>query len=144
MIQGMDEILATTSASPSQPETSPVTSVSSSAAAVPRSSFSHSIKQQIEPVIKAHKLHRLVCNPSIAPRFLNEENQESDQVNEAYSNWKTQYQFLLTWLQLSLSTPIPTLMIGCVHHFILMSYGTRFIRSFKIRLKLNQQWLENT
>jgi len=52
-------------------------------------------KQQVEPIIKAHKLHRFVVNPAIPFRFLSEEDRNTGLVNPAYEEWEVQDQILL-------------------------------------------------
>nr|KYP41063.1 hypothetical protein KK1_037586 [Cajanus cajan] len=46
--------------------------------------------QQIEPVIKGHKLHSFLVNPTILLRFLSEEHQSTGSVNPAYQSWEQQ------------------------------------------------------
>jgi len=44
-------------------------------------------QQQVEPVIKAHKLQRFVVNPVIPVRFLTEDDRAAGSENPAYSTW---------------------------------------------------------
>ena len=74
-------------------------------------------KQQIEPVIKSHKLQRFVVNPSIPQRYLTDEDRIANKVNPAYEAWEVQYQTLLTWLQSTLSKPILSRVIGSLHSY---------------------------
>jgi len=60
-------------------------------------------RQQVEPVIKSHKLQRFVMNPQIPMRFLTEADCEAGNENPAYSDWEQQDQILLLWLQSTLS-----------------------------------------
>jgi len=73
-------------------------------------------KQQVEPVIKAHQLHRyLVC--TIPLRYANEADQNFGTVNPVYTAWEIQDQMLLTWLQSILSSSILSCILGSVHSF---------------------------
>jgi len=45
-------------------------------------------KQQVEPVIKSHKLHQFVVNPQIPPSFLSNDDRDADRVNPAYDAWE--------------------------------------------------------
>jgi len=74
-------------------------------------------KQQVEPVIKAHRLHRYLVNPSIPLQFLSLADHELGIENPEYTTWETQDQLLLSWLQSSLSAPFLARMLGCNHAF---------------------------
>ena len=74
-------------------------------------------KQQVEPVIKAHKLQRFVANPQIPMRFLTESDCKVGNENPAYFDWEQEDQILLSWLQLTLSVSILSRIIGCVHSY---------------------------
>jgi len=80
-------------------------------------------KQQAEPVIKAHRLHRYVVNPQIPPQFLTPSDCHTTTENPDFSLWETQDQLLLSWLQSSLFVPFLTRVIGCTHVF---NFGRRF------------------
>lgn len=91
--------------------------------------FSHSIseklddknfllwRQQVEPVIKAHKLYHYVVCPTIPPRFLTDTDRDSGTVNSAYTAWEQQDQMLLSWLQSTLSSSILARVLGSVHSY---------------------------
>ena len=72
-------------------------------------------KQQIELVIKSHKLQRFVINPSIPQRYLTDEDRVANKVNPAYEAWEVQDQTLLTWLQSTLSKSVLSRVIGSIH-----------------------------
>lgn len=74
-------------------------------------------RQQVEPVIKAHRLHHYVVCPTIPPRFLTEADRDSGNVNSAYTAWEQQDQMLLSWLQSSLSSSILARVLGSVHSY---------------------------
>nr|KYP33545.1 hypothetical protein KK1_045598 [Cajanus cajan] len=74
-------------------------------------------RQQIEPVIKSHKLQRFVVNLQIPPWYLTDADRDSDIVNPAYETWEVQDQMLLTWLQSTLSKSILSHVIGSVHSY---------------------------
>lgn len=73
--------------------------------------------QQIEPVLRAHKLHRYCVAPQVPPRYIDEQHRIADIENPAYIEWELQDQLLLAWLQSSLSPPILAKVIGCRYSF---------------------------
>jgi len=56
-------------------------------------------------MIKSHKLHQFVVNPTILMQFLTENDRDVGIENLAYEIWE-QDRVLLTWLQLTLSKTI--------------------------------------
>lgn len=74
-------------------------------------------KQQIEPVIKAHRLHHFLVSPRIPPRFLTKDDRVLDHENPAYQVWEAQDQMLLSWLQTLLSTAIEARAVGSNYTF---------------------------
>lgn len=71
-------------------------------------------KQQIEPIIKGHQLHRFLVVPSIPSRYLSEVNRLTDTVNPEFTQWEGQDSLLLSWLQSSIAALILTCLIDCV------------------------------
>ena len=71
----------------------------------------------MEPVIKAHRLHRYVVNPQIPPQFLTPSDRDIVTENPNFSLWETQDQLLFSWLQSSLSVTFLTRVIGCTYSF---------------------------
>jgi len=53
-------------------------------------------KQQVEPTIKAHRLHRYVVTPQIPPQFLTPSDRDTTTENPDFSLWETQDQLLLS------------------------------------------------
>lgn len=106
--------------------------------------------QQVEPVIKAHHLHRFVASPTIPPRFLTNEDIASNNENPDFLDWEAQDQMLLSWLQTTLSTAIQARVVGCTHSFELwdkiyayfQKLGRTKIRQLRNELRSTQ--LENT
>lgn len=45
-------------------------------------------KQQVEGVIRGHKLQRFVINPTIPPRYLTTRDRDTNSVNPVYSEWE--------------------------------------------------------
>ena len=86
--------MATSNPSPSAPQSFP----NLIAEKLDDSNYLH-WKQQIEPVIKSHKLQLFVVNPSIHRRYLIDEDRIANKVNLTYEAWEVQEQTLLTWLQ---------------------------------------------
>ena len=74
-------------------------------------------RQQVQPVIKVHKLQRFVVNPVIPIQFLTEDDRAEGNENLAYSTWEQQDQVLLSWLQSTLSSSILSRLIGCEHSY---------------------------
>jgi len=74
-------------------------------------------KQQIEPIIKAHRLHRFVVNPNIPPEYTSLSNCDQGKENPDYTLWETQDQLLLSWLQSSLLASFLLRVLGCKHSF---------------------------
>ena len=63
-------------------------------------------RQQIDLVIKSHRLQCFVVNPVIPPQFLSDADREIGNENPAYEIWEQHDQILLAWLQLTLSKSI--------------------------------------
>ncbi|XP_020233181.1 uncharacterized protein LOC109813405 [Cajanus cajan] len=95
----------------------------------PSLTFSHTISekldtknyllwcQQVEPVIKGHRLHHFLVNPQIPPKFLSIFDRDANRISEAYLAWEQQDQLLLSWLQSSMSKDMLTRVIGCKSSF---------------------------
>lgn len=73
--------------------------------------------QQIEPVLRAHRLHRFCVSPKIPPKFLCDPNRLNNIENPVHAAWELQDQLLLSWLQASLSPSILPSVIGCRYTF---------------------------
>lgn len=71
--------------------------------------------QQVEPVLRADKLHRFCVSPQIPQQFLTDENRVANIENPAYQEWELQDQLLLAWIQASLSPSLLAKCIGCRH-----------------------------
>lgn len=63
-------------------------------------------RQQIDLVIKSHRLQCFVVNPVIPLQFLSDADREIGNENPAYEIWEQHDQILLAWLQLTLSKSI--------------------------------------
>lgn len=70
-------------------------------------------KQQVEPVLKAHRLHHYLNNSKIPPQFLSMSNRVVGIENPAYNAWELQDHLLLSWIQSSLSESFLTRVVGC-------------------------------
>lgn len=76
----------------------------------------YSWKQQVEGVIRSHKLQKFVQDPPQIPvKFLTEEDRIMENVNPEFSDWEQQDSFLFTWLLSTLSPSILPNVIQCVH-----------------------------
>ena len=104
--------MATSNASPSAPQSFP----NSIAEKLDESNYLY-WKQQIEPVIKLHKLQRFVVNPSIPQQYLTDQDRFTNKVNPEYEAWEVQDQTLLTWLQSTLSKSVLSRVIGSVRSY---------------------------
>ena len=74
-------------------------------------------RQQVEPVIKVHQLHRYLVCPNIPLRYASEADQDLGTVNPACTAWEIQDQMLLTWLQSSLCRSILSCILGSADVF---------------------------
>jgi histone deacetylase 1/2 len=75
--------------------------------------------QQVELVIKAHKLHPFLINPSIPIKYHIVDDADANYTTPAYEAWEQHEQILLVWLQSTVSREILTLIIGCKSSWIL-------------------------
>nr|KYP44418.1 Retrovirus-related Pol polyprotein from transposon TNT 1-94 [Cajanus cajan] len=73
--------------------------------------------QQVEPVIKGHRLHHFLVNPHIPQKFLTLADRDVGRISEPYLAWEQQDQLLLSWLQSSMSKDMLTRVIGCKTSF---------------------------
>jgi len=71
--------------------------------------------QQVEPVIKAHKLHHFLVNPSIPLKFKTVADSDANRISPEYEAWEQQDQLLLAWLQSTISRDMLRRVIGCKH-----------------------------
>jgi len=104
--------MATSNPSPSAPQSFP----NLIAEKLDDSNYLH-WKQQIEPVIKSHKLQQFVVNPSIPQRYLTDEDRVANKVNPTFEAWEVQDQTLLTWLQSTLSKSVLSRVISSIHSY---------------------------
>ncbi|KAI5399647.1 hypothetical protein KIW84_064829 [Lathyrus oleraceus] len=58
----------------------------------------HSRKQQIEGIIRTHKLRRFLVNPDVPLRYLVDEGRTNDTENHAFDMWEQHDLLLFTWL----------------------------------------------
>lgn len=58
----------------------------------------HSWKQQIEGIIRTHKLRRFLVNPDVPLRYLVDEGRTNDTENHAFDMWEQHDLLLFTWL----------------------------------------------
>ena len=99
---------------------------SSSPAMTPSpASFSHSIPtkltnssyilwcNQVQPVIKGHGLSYFLVAPIIPSRFDTVADCNAGIVLKEYLNWEKQDQFLLSWLQSTISNVVLPHLVGC-------------------------------
>jgi hypothetical protein len=63
-------------------------------------------------VIKAHRLHRFLVNPSICAKFHTIDDWENTWISEEYLKWEQQDQLLLSWLQSTILREIVTQVSG--------------------------------
>ncbi|PNX93350.1 hypothetical protein L195_g016502 [Trifolium pratense] len=54
--------------------------------------------QQVEGIIRTHKLHRHVVNPIIPSRYLTEVDRDPDAKTPVYPAWDQEDSLLFTWL----------------------------------------------
>ncbi|MCH94884.1 retrovirus-related Pol polyprotein from transposon TNT 1-94, partial [Trifolium medium] len=68
--------------------------------------------QQVEPVIKAHKLHYHLVNPNIPPKYLSIEDHNLNRVNPEFEAWEVKDHTLLSWIQSTMTKEMLTSVIG--------------------------------
>jgi hypothetical protein len=71
-------------------------------------------KQQVEGIIRTHKLHRHLVNPIIPPRYLSLADNAADNENPAYTEWEQKDSLLFTWLLTTLSDSVLPRVVRCV------------------------------
>ena len=69
--------------------------------------------QQVEPIIKCHKLFQSPVSPVIPPKFLTIADRDNGVVFAEYQAWEEQDQFLLAWLQSMISGEMLSRVVGC-------------------------------
>src|ERR1044072_7540807 len=106
-------------------------------------------KQQVEPVIIAHRLHPFLVHPQIPAKYASDEERLSGIVSEEFRSWEQKDAFLRSWLQSTLSAPILTKMIGCNHSYQLWekihnnNYTHVAAKAQQLRLELHNTSLGN-
>lgn len=86
-------------------------------------------KQQVEGIIRGHKLQRFLVNPTIPPRFLTTVDREVGSVNPAYTEWEQQDSLLFTWLLSTLSDTLLPRVVRCVHSWQVWEEIHKFFRA---------------
>ena len=74
-------------------------------------------KQQIEGVVRSHKLQSFIVNPVIPDQFLSDEDRTNGNVNPEYSTWEQQDSALFTWILSSLSDSLLPTVVNCAHSY---------------------------
>lgn len=64
-------------------------------------------------IIKAHKLHHFLLNPTIPPKLLSVADATAETINLAFLRWEQQDMLLLSWMQSTISIDMLTRVIGC-------------------------------
>lgn len=72
-------------------------------------------KQQVEGIIRIHKLHRHLVNLVIPPRYLSTADRASETENPAYLQWHQEDSLLFTWLLTTLSESVLPRVVKCIH-----------------------------
>lgn len=102
-------------------------------------------KQQIEPIIKGHQLHRFLVSQEIPNRYLTESDRLVGTLNSEYTRWELQDSLLLSWLQSYVTAPFLTRLIGCVHSWKLWEkLHNHFQSKTRARAKMLRTELRNT
>ncbi|MCI02605.1 retrovirus-related Pol polyprotein from transposon TNT 1-94, partial [Trifolium medium] len=71
-------------------------------------------KQQVEGIIRTHKLHRHLVNPQIPSKYLSVADNEVDRENPTYAEWEQRDSLLFTWLLTTLSDSVLPRVVRCV------------------------------
>ncbi|CAL5186404.1 unnamed protein product [Lathyrus oleraceus] len=74
-------------------------------------------RQQVDPFVNANNLQDHLYLRDIPNCFLSDDDCASNKENPAYRTWITQDQWLMTWLQSTLSPSILSRVLGCVHSY---------------------------
>lgn len=102
-------------------------------------------RQQVEAVIKGHRLHRFLVNPEIPMKFLTVDDCEKGKVSEEFLRWEQQDQLLLSWLLQSLSESLAMKMIKCAHSYQLWdAIHTHFTKLTKAKGRQLRTELRNS
>ena len=64
-------------------------------------------------MIKGYKLHHFLVNPRVPSKYQTDAHREADLVSNAYADWESREQILLSWLQSMISREILPRLIGC-------------------------------
>ena len=72
-------------------------------------------RQQIEPVVNAHNLQSFLYYAEIPNEFIKDSITNSFCENPAYRAWIQQDQWMLSWLQSTVSSSVMTRILGCTH-----------------------------
>lgn len=72
-------------------------------------------KQQIDGVIRGHKLQRFVTTPCVPPRFLPGSDPASNVVNSEYLDWEQQDALICTWLLSTIFDSLLTKLVDCTY-----------------------------
>ena len=70
-------------------------------------------RQQVDGVIRSHKLSDFVFKPAIPDRYLSDADRVSDTVNPAFLVWEQRDSALFTWLLSTLSATVLPTVINC-------------------------------
>ncbi|KAL2975393.1 hypothetical protein AAZX31_14G158800 [Glycine max] len=112
-------------------------------------SFSHAIShkltnlnyllwcQQVEPMLKGHHFHHFFRSPTIPARFKTLEDHDLYNVSLEFVGWEQHNQFLLLWLQSTISIEVLPRLINCKTTWHLWDKLHSHFRSL-IRVKTHQ------
>ncbi|KAL5134825.1 hypothetical protein HKD37_03G007893 [Glycine soja] len=130
--------MASASIPPSPPPPRNSGALLGSSAVVTTKEFSHSISQklsnsnylpwcqQVELVLKGHRLYHLLTKPQIPPRYLTIANCDAGVTSPEFLLWEQQDQLLLSWLQSTISGEVlpARSVIGMVMKHLTVIKGT--------------------
>lgn len=86
-------------------------------------------KQQIEGVIRGHKLQRFVTTPLVPPRFLPGADPVTGGANPSYLDWEQQDALICTWLLSTISDSILPKLVDCTYSWQVWSEVQRYFNT---------------
>lgn len=101
--------------------------------------------QQVEGVVKMHKLHRLLVNPVIPAKYASEADRLADVPSDEFEKWLVQDQTLFTWILSTLSESVLPRVLSCHHSWQLWEkLQQHYFSHLKAKIRQLRNELKNT
>lgn len=85
--------------------------------------------QKVEGVIFTHRVHKIVANPHIPPKFKTEQDHIDGNVYAEYEAWIVQDQVVLIWLFATISKSVLHCVLACKHAFVVWDKNYCYLNS---------------